>query len=241
MTTEEKYELFDSYLDHTLDTEDKIAFEENLMSDIALKEDFEAYKETFLFLKYKHSNKTEAIKQTLQQMNKEHLTPEKVVKVFSLNSKWLSIAALLVLSLFGAYFYNHFNPNPEDYYTFETIHLTQRSNTNTELKSAETYYNSKKFKEAIAIFERQNFQTMGYETMLAYGYSLIETKNYKKANEVLNIVAQSNTVYSDKANWYLSLNELKQNKPIEARTYLLKISDESNEYEKATDLIERLD
>lgn len=235
---EEIYEIFENYLNEKMISEEKATFENQLHNDDKLRTQFELYKETTRFLEVKFSNETLDFKDNLKKISTNHFSENSYnkSKVISLQSKWFAIAAVLVVFI-GIWFLNQGeNPSYLDYNMHNEANFMERSDVNLDLKVAQDYFNSKEYKKASETFAKIENLT-NPEIQLYYAISLIEINNYSKSKILLKNIIQGNSVYKEDAIWYLALSSLKQKKYEESKKYLQQITEDSEKYSQAQELL----
>lgn len=238
---DERYILFENYLTNKISEEERIAFEEKLKNDISFNQDFELYKNTFSFLenKFKNEENLNEFTKNLQKISDENFKSAKK-KTFKI---WQYGAVASVLLLVGIFFFNNSgNPSYDDFVDYNTIELAVRNSQNDVLSKAENAYNSKDFTSAVTYFDdllKENPNNS--EIQLYKGFSLIELNKFDEAQKELKSIANGKSAFKNKANWYLALSNLKQQKFVETLKYLQMIPESADEYVKAQKLINKLD
>ena len=238
---EDVYISFESYLNNEMSPQDRLDFESRLQEDSQLKEIFELYKETTAFLENKFSPETIDFKSNLESISKDYFSEdqEEKPKVISIRPWHYAVAASVAI-LFGAWFFMQ-NPNPEygDYSQHENASFVERSDSDKNLKDAQDFFNQKEYAKAVASFEKiQNLENPEYQYF--YAIALIETSNYRKAEMLLNDIEHGTSIYKDKAVWYSALSELKQGNTEECQLILRQITGDSEDYDKAQELLDDL-
>lgn len=212
---EEKYILFDQYLQGELSDEARLEFEKQLSENHELASEFETFKEVQIQLetKFDFAADRDAFEENLKAISKEHFKTDKS-KVISLKSLVYLVAASVVL-LLGLFL---FNPSPkpvfEQYNQYENAYLTERSEGVAYLKEAEAAFNAKNYKAAIPFFEAILRQNKTAEIQYFYGVSLLENNQIKQAEAEFNWIKSGNSIYKNKAIYALALAKLKQKKTI---------------------------
>ncbi|NHN26985.1 tetratricopeptide repeat protein [Flavobacterium jejuense] len=240
---EEVYIVFEQYLQNEMTVEEKLNFENQIQNDTDLKESFELYKEANQFLKIKFSNETVDFKNNLSLISKQYSSKEANLgktKVIPINSKWFAIAATIVIFISIWFFMQNGTPEYNDYKEHEKAYFTERSEGNNTLKEAEEAFNAKDYQKAIGFFEKIDQKDFGGEEHLFYAIALIETNQFDKAEVILQLIKEGNSIYKEKAIWYLGLSNLKQKKYDEAKIILETLSDEAEDYDKAQEIIKKL-
>ncbi|CAM3579078.1 tetratricopeptide repeat protein [Flavobacterium gelidilacus] len=240
---EELYIAFENYLNNEMTSEEKVDFENKLQNQESFKKQFELYKETTQFLEVKFSNDTIDFKENLKSISKDHFsdTNKKKSKVISLQSKWFAIAATLVVFV-GVWFMNSGgNPTYSDFNQHENANFTERGSVIKDLKAAQEAFNDKNYEKAIPLFEKVLEEYKRPEIEFYYGISLLEVNKTAQAEVVFNNLKDGKSVYNQKATWYLALTKLKVEDFEACKTYLKEISSDSEDFEKAQELLNELD
>lgn len=239
--SEQLYITFENYFSNEMSQEEKLEFENQLQNDIELREKFELYKETTQFLATKFDSETIAFKENLKSISKENFAEKEVKKskVIAFKPFYYAVAASVVLAL-GTWFMMQGTPEYGDYNQHENAFFVERSVGDANLNEAQKAFNEKDYKRTVAAFEKvQNLTNP--ELQYFYAIALIETNNFTKAEILLNTIKSGNSVYKEKAVWYLALSYLKQNKLEECKTYLNQLSPDAEDYQKAQKLLKKID
>ena len=238
---DERYILFDQYFQNELSEEDKIKFEKQLSEDSELASAFEIFKDLNLHLDNKFGNASERndFKKNLKSISKEHFKPKKS-KVVAFKPWQYAIAASVAV-LVGLFFFQNINPKFEDYNQPENAYFTERGEVNDNLKVAQDAFNSKKYKAVIPYFETLLKEKKSPEIQYFYAISLLEDGQFQKAETNLVALKSSNSVYKNKATWYLALSKLKQKEYKSCKEILMTIPDDYENYDQVQQLLNELD
>lgn len=238
---EEKYIVFDQYLQGELSDEARLDFEKQLSENHELASEFETFKEVQIQLetKFDFAADREAFTANLKTISKEHFQPEKS-KVISLKPLTYLVAASVVL-LLGLFLFNPSEPNFEDYNQYENAYLTERGEGIDNLKQAETAFNAKNYKVAIPLFEAVLRENKTAEIQYFYGVSLLENNQITQAEAVFREIKSGNSIYKNKAIYGLALAKLKQKDYKGCQEILLTIPSDYENYDKVQELLDRLD
>ncbi|MDI9309577.1 MAG: hypothetical protein QM535_05130 [Limnohabitans sp.] len=238
---EEIYTVFESYLQNELSNEDKISLENQLKNDGDLSEKFKIYRENSDFLNQKFSEESINFKQNLQKISNEHFSQaNQTTKVIRFQPWKYAIAASITL-FFGIWFLMQ-NDMPEysDFSQHEVASFVERGTNDANLKAAQDAFNLKNYKEAVieleAILKKEN----NVEIKYFYAISLLEQNQFVNAEEYFNELKNGNSVYKEKAVWYLALSQLKQKNKEECIKYLKQIPEGSEDYDNAQKLLNDL-
>ena len=239
---EERYLLFDQYLQGEMTVEERNNFEKEVSGNPEFAAEFRTFKEVQVQLqnKFGHVQEREAFKENLSVISDEHFNKNKPKLV--LMRPWYYAAAASVVILFGLFFFNQ-NTKPDfaDYNQQEHAYLTERGNVQEELKQAEEAFNSKKYKAAIPLFESILKENKTPEIQYYYGIALLEEDQFSKSEAVFNELKSGTSVYSEKALWYLALSKLKQKDYKASKQILQTISQDYEDYDKVQKLLNALD
>lgn len=239
---EEKYILFDQYLQGEMSHEAQLDFEKQLSENHELASEFETFKDVQIQLetKFDFAADRDAFEENLKAISKEHFKIDNS-KVISLKSLVYLVAASVVL-LLGLFLF-HPEPKPDfgEYNQYENVYLTERSEGVANLKQAETAFNAKDYKAAIPLFEAVLRENKTAEIQYFYGVSLLENNQIKQAEAVFNEIKSGNSIYKNKAIWSLALAKLKQKDYKACKEILLTIPSDYENYDKVQGLLEKLD
>ena len=132
------------------------------------------------------------------------------------------------------------NPNYQDYNQHEEATFTERGDVIKSLKLAQEAFNAKDYQKANSLFELILKDYKRPEIDYFYGISLLETNTYDKAESLFLKLKMGNSIYKNKATWYLALVQLKQNKYEACKVLLKEISSDDEDYTKAQKLLNEL-
>ncbi|MFQ6600210.1 tetratricopeptide repeat protein [Flavobacterium sp. C3NV] len=237
---EERYILFDQYLQGEMTVEEKDSFEKQLAEDHELSSEFETFKEVQLRLKtkFEFEEEREAFKANLTTISDIHFNTSKPKVVVM--RPWYLAAAASVIILFGLFFFDYNNPSFADYDNPETASFVERGDTDTALIGAQTAFNDGKYAAAIPLFEEILKENKTPEIQYFYGVALLEESKYPKAEGVFSELRSGTSAYKDKATWSLALSKLKQKKYTECKEILETISQDYENYDDVEKLLDEL-
>jgi TolA-binding protein len=239
---EERYILFDQYLQGEMTADEKTAFEKQLSENLELAAALDIFKEMHLQLenKFQHEQEREAFKENLTKISDKHFNKTKPKVV--LLKPWYYVAAASAAVLFGLFFFNY-NQHPVfgDYNNPEHAAFTERSTADETLKEAEIFYNNKRYNKAIPLFETILKKQKTPEIQFFYGVSLLEENNFMQAETVFNELKSGNSAYKEKAVWYLALSKLKQKDYKACKEILKTIPQDYEDYDEVELLLDHLD
>lgn len=246
---EEKLLAVARYLEGDMEQEEKQGFEAQLQTDIELQQILREYEDIHQTLKMQLAPdaQDQQVQQTLQQFNREYfkaeVLPQKTeLKVFSMKPylKWISVAAVLIIGLlvwapWSANLY-------EQYAISRQMSVAERGIGQEEpLGQAATLFNKKDYAAARKILQRQYMENPN-NPLLSYYFSitLIETGQEYEARTVLMKLHEGESVFKYDAAYYVALSFLKEDKNNDALIWLHKIPEGTANYNKAQELIDRL-
>jgi predicted Zn-dependent protease len=238
---EERYILFENYLSNELSAEEKINFEKQLAEDSEFASAFEIFKELNMHLENKFGNEQElkAFKKNLKSISKDHFKTKKP-KVVAFKPWQYAIAASVAI-LVGLFVFQNINPSFEDYNNPEMATFIERGDVNENLKLAQDAFNAKNYKTAIPYFEAILNSTKTPEIQYFYAVSLLEDNQFQKAETNLSELKSGNSIYKNKATWYLALSKLKQEDYKSCKEILLTIPEDFEDYDQVQELLNELD
>ena len=238
---EERYLLFENYLSNELSAEEKINFEKQLVEDPELASAFEIFMELNQHLENKFGNEQElkVFKKNLKSISKEHFKTKKL-KVVAFKPWQYAIAASIVI-LVGLFVFQNINPSFEDYNNPEMATFIERGDVNENLKLAQDAFNDKKYKTAIPVFESILKENKSSEIQYFYAISLLEDNQFQKSETNLVELKSGNSIYKNKAIWYLALSKLKQKDYKSCKEILQTIPEEFEDFDQVQELLNELD
>lgn len=247
---EQDYILFEDYLSGNLDENATNAFETRLETDKAFKQSFSIYKDISAHLDHEIGNeeKTMDFRANLDSISHNYFSKlnaqqEEVETKKPFSFYKFAIAASVAL-LLGFFVFNQFSSDPSysDFANYDQISLTVRGTNDTLLKEAETAFNTKNYEEAELLFNQILEQdSNNTEVQLYKSITLIETNQFTEADELLKGLSKGNSIYKNKAKWYLALSKLKQDNFEACKNELKNISEDAEDYEQAQKLLNKLD
>lgn len=243
---DEKYIQFEAYLANEFNEAEQEAFEKQLKNDADFNEAFQTYKSLNRFLEHKFKNEdaSVAFKANLEDISNAYFNKEEAStkKPKSFNFYKYAVAACVV-ALLGFFVFNQFStPTFSDFNNYDAISLTVRGENDELLKSAETAFNTKDFAKAEEAFSALlKLDETNTEYKLYRAISNIELNDFETADALLNDVKKGNSVYKNKAIWYLGLSQLKQENFKACIAILKTIPEGAEDYKRVQKLIKKLD
>ncbi len=238
---DERYILFENYLSNELSAEEKTNFEKQLAEDSELASAFEIFKDLNLHLgnKFGKSRRIKSFQKNLKSISKEHFKTKKP-KVVAFKPWQYAIAASVAI-LVGLFVFQNINPSFDDYNNPEMATFIERGDVNENLKLAQDAFNKKEYKVAITYFEAILKENKSPEIQYFYAVSLLETDQFQKAEINLSDLRYGNSIYKNKATWYLALSKLKQKDYKSCKNILLTIPDDFEDYDQVQQLLNELE
>ncbi|WP_410219938.1 hypothetical protein [Pedobacter sp.] len=243
--TEDKILLTARYIGGDLDAAESERFEQRLLTDTELQQYVAQYKraEENLKMHFAHDQQRDRLRSTLQNFNQQYFTVDKMTdpKIVSLKTyvKWISVAAVLVISLF---IWAPWNDNLYKQYANDNKMLvTERGQTASDLDKAAVFYNHQEFdKVAVILAELYKKDSENALTAFYYGCSLAALDQHEKARGILEKLAAGNSVYKFDAAYAIALSYLKNNDKANCKLWLEKIPSGTAKYENAQKLLKKL-
>lgn len=241
---EQDYILYEEYLSGKLSGDAIDSFENRLKNESAFKKAFETYKELSGFLAHKFENeeKLASFQSNLKTISNNYFnknaSPKKVIRF----KAWQYAMAASVAIFIGIYSYSLFSiPTYGEYANYNKISLTVRGTQNELLTKAENSFNNKKFKEAETLFtELLNLESDNQEFQLYKAISEIELDMFTEAETILTTISKENSVFKNKAIWYLALSKLKQKDYKKCVEILKMIPEDADDFSNAQKLLKKL-
>lgn len=254
--TEDRYELFDSYLLGRMTGEDKASFEKSLVEDSVFANDFKDFQIITKGLEEAGENK---FRQNLNEIDKEIAEP--VLLKRSLKIYWAAAATLTLLVGIATiiYFTQGINTNKlyisyYQHYKNDLVEYSRGEGAVTNVKNL-TDDQSKILTEAMRAYDKKDYEKTidliednliiknpdpGIVFFLAV--SQLELNRVDEAIENLEFLTETtNHKYYEQAQWYLSLAYVKAGYIEKAKLLLKEISMKSKIYKpNAEELLKKL-
>ncbi len=242
MNEEEKYELFDSYLQKELSEQDRLNFESQLAADANLREELEVFTAITGHLEGKLAidPQRQALLDSLTSLSQQ-AQEQKETKVIRFKPWKFAVAASIVL-LAGVFVFNQFsNPSYNDFYEPQTISLVERGDTDENLIAAEKAFNAKDYEEALRNFDKVLVTEEGNTEIQFYkGIALLELDKFQEAEALFEVISKGNSIFKHQAQWQWALSKLKQKDYEACKKLLQDIPADAEVYEKAQKLLRKL-
>ncbi|WP_299257123.1 hypothetical protein [uncultured Aquimarina sp.] len=257
----------DDYLSGTMSASEKQAFEKRVAEDSALAEELKLQKDMLtiyedeewvqgdkkvlktdkaLQLKsFYESDKAVNLKSTINEVIAENRSSSQS-KTFWFIGIAASIAVLITISLFV------FKDTNYDELYASYVHMdeipslvTRGEDANTLLENAQLLFEDKKYQEATESFATYHEKEIAIDPLsyIYNGIAYIELNKFDEALAQFELLTNSNTLQSKKANWYKALVFLKEKNKRKLKTVLQTITaDKSNyKYTEAQELLDKID
>ncbi len=231
-------ELIALYMSGEMEESEKRDFEARLNVDETLRNEFEEWKQTDEILrKQLHAGeRISDLENILNPLTQKHFSSAQTGKVVHFKRYLFAAAAVAAIFLVILLL-----PNGIDNYSVSPMpHAVVRGDENAVSKGAQ-FFNDKKYKEAIALFE-QSLQNNPDDatTQFYYAISLIKEKRYSPALDVLKPMADGKSAYKGDANFFAAYADWKLGNKEEALSYAEKVPESSSYISNARKLIKKL-
>jgi tetratricopeptide (TPR) repeat protein len=235
---EDIYILIEQYLAGELSPEETKAFENRIKSDPELAEKVGVYRSLSENLKSRFTSEQveRQLRESLSAIAKAEVG-NKSGKVISLQwYHWAAAASLALIAVFWFYTTTSITPQYDDYSNHGSLSLAERGDDSLK-HQAEDAFNSGNYDQAISFFNRLlDADPDNTELQLYKGISLLELDRYKEAEAIFHVIKNSETIYQDKAMWYLALSALKQKDYDKCKTLLDQLSPDSEYHKQAEEI-----
>lgn len=241
--------LLEKYLMNELSDEEAKQLKKIIETDEAFKEEVEI--RSVLYADYKTDIKKELIKNLATTKAAIPQLPEQSTsstKIYKLLRPVLSIAAILAIGIMGLWFFQNNQPNISQLAMESlkeqppgiTVLMDENTNTDANWNAAVEAYQKKEYKIAATLLEQSVTKTSKHNFYLGLSYLHQQPIIAEKAIEYLKKVVETNSQFTEEANWYLSLAYAINNNAAEAQKYLEQIPNESGYYAKAQKMLESI-
>lgn len=234
-------EIYEKYYLNQLSEGEKKDFENQLSSDQAIAQDYDAY-----VLIQEHLKTSTQINSALSNLNEVHDKAKVPTRVRSLFSQKITIAATLILVAAAIFLMRPKTASSSQElfaqnFTPAKISLVTKGDTQKEATATLSQtYNSNNYSQTIAYFlENKDLLTDDPRINLMIGNAYLKTGSYEKARsqfELLNKRPNFKTEY----HWYKGLSYLAEGNSENARAEFIKIPTSSNYYLKSQEILQSL-
>ncbi len=240
---EDRYLLFDQYLNNELNLEEKTNFENQLVNDSEMAEAIEIYKDlnNHLSQKFENQENLNDFKNNIKNVASANKKQNKT-KIISIKPIYYDVAACFAL-IFGLLIFNNSNNDPtfENYYKQENANFAERGGEIIKiLKQAQDAFNNDDFKLAASLFETILEKYPRPEIEFFYGVSLMQLDKHYQAEMVFSKLIKGNSAYKNNASWNLALLKLKQKDLDSCKQILKTIPKDFENYNQVEKLLDSL-
>jgi hypothetical protein len=182
-----------------------------------------------------------------QQTIRDSQKPKHKINLFSVTRNFKLGIAAIILIVFGLYFYNMLNPAKQDMqslfasnYTVDDLSL-ERGSANDSLENITALYNAKKYVEALPIIKEYSQAHMDNGNMkIALATCYFTANDFINTESTLQNLIDQNDAYKEKAQWYLAMCYIRQEKKQVAIALLSSFEKENFYAEKAKRILKEL-
>lgn len=255
MNKKENFDKIERYMDDSMSSPERLAFEEQLEKDATLQAALRLHQDVETSLK---GEKIHQFRKTLNAVDAAWQGEEKkTAKIRPINyKKYLSIAAAIAL-LIVAFLY--FSPSVqtnsvlatnspselfESYHETYSMVLNQRSGTEEEdqISKAVQAYEEQDYKKAASIF--QTLKDKETSAGIFHFYAALSELSAGNASAAIPLFEKINedmpALYVEQSRWYLALAYLKNENIAAAKVTLQGIQKGAYQYEAATAILDKL-
>ena len=240
---EDRYILFDKYLNNELNFEEKESFENDLKSSLELQESLNIYKDLNGYLKNKFDNESSLnkFKENLEIAAVAN-NGKSATKIFSIKPVYYAIAACFAL-IFGIIFFSNNNTSPTfiDYYQQQNANFSERGDVIKILKQAQEAFNNDNYKLAASLFETILKTYPRPEIEFFYAISLMQIDKFYESEIVFKKLIAGNSIYKNNASWNFALLKLKQKDYKSCKEILQTIPKDYEDYNQVEKLMNNLE
>jgi len=238
-----KYEQIERYWEGLLEGEELKAFEKMMQENSDFAEEVNLYQsiENNLIHRVQDQEEELELRKTLTNLGKTQKIETKTSKIIPLMKykKWLVAASIAVIV--GFFMFQNKEATYANYATHEPMQVSVRGGSNESLERVQNAFNSGDYQLANTHLSRlAEYYRDNAEIQLYYGITFIETDQYDMGEMILTRIANGDSLFKYKAQWYLALSSLKQNDKELCKKHLEKIPKEADVFEEAQSLLKKL-
>ncbi len=237
------YHTFEAYLDDNLSAEERLAFEQQLLTDPALKKQFDEF--AALRRHYQESFAGEAaeakLKDSLENLGKEFFPPPQARK--AARRIWLLVPALAAACALALLLFYRPKDLFDQYYQPPLAAFTEKGDGSAQFfQLAEKAFNSGQYATAGQYLDSILSANPGdLQASFYRGLCHLETGDPPAARGMLQPLAMGPSAFSEDARWFLALSYLREKDYAACLAELDQIPPESRWREQAEELKLALD
>ncbi|GAB3419795.1 tetratricopeptide repeat protein [Niabella aquatica] len=235
------FEKIEAYTGNRMTGPERAAFESELQTNVALKQDYADWLEADKILKRNLSRQedVEQLQQTLKPLTQQYFKPgnKKPIKIIPFKKYMAAITAVAAMLIL--YF-----SLPSGIDRFKVPDMPQAVVRGAEELSNQgaLLFNEGKYKEAIPLLKQQATANPQDATAhFFYAVCLVKIKQYETALPVLEKLANGPSAYKEDAAFFAALSAYKLGKKEEAAEYARFVGEGNSYYKKAQQLLKKLD
>jgi tetratricopeptide (TPR) repeat protein len=234
------FEQIETYILGEMNASEKAAFEKLLQEDIALKKDFEDWKQTeTIIAKHKTAEvHLPELTNTLRPLTNKYFHKENTQqkgKTISFKKYWYAAVAIAAVLLF-------FILMPPDMSRYEINPMPGAvvRGTQDENKIGAKLFNEKNYKEALP-FLKQNAETHPEDATanFYFGITMIKVEKFQDALPVFEKLIQGNSAYKEDSYFFAALAAYKSNEKSIASKYAAQVPENNQYYKNAQRILKK--
>ncbi len=246
MKKEINYLEIEDYLQGELTGEQLRNFKDKMNADVDFAKEVALYKDISNTLESRASNQKQEndLRNTLEDLetiHKQKIQIKKEVKIFRIKrySKLLVAASLVLFA--SLLWMNEKKPVYGDFSNHPTMDLIVRGDSVTNFTKVQTAFNSNDY-----ILAEQELQKIlqvdgtKVELQLYLAIALLEQDKFSLAESILEKIKNGNSIYKNKAIWYLALSKLKQEDYKNATNFAKLLPKDAEDYDLAQKLLKKM-
>lgn len=235
--------LIEKYIKGDLTPEELDSFKilmkngKNFAKDVALYQEIE----NSLTSRTINQEEENELKNSLKNLGNEFITKSNKPKVFILKryGKYLVAASLVIFAT--VFWLNNENPTYGEFANYENLDMVVRGSSNVKALKAQHAFNTKNYENALKEFNvLLEKDKLNVELKLYKAISLVELDKFKEADAIYLRISLGNSIFKNKAIWYLALSKLKQKDYKACKKALKSLPEDAEDYETAKKLLDKL-
>ena len=232
------YTLLDNFFGPGISEAEEKEMREQMTHDPSLQEAFDLRQQMEQFLE--EAPQREQTHQIIDQLGEEFFQ-KKEAKRTRLRPLWGILAVAAAIALFILVW----QPWQTDslYQQFaehQPINLVERGDQANDLQTLQDAFNKKDYPAAYQLAEQLYERQPDIQLQLIRGIAALETGNLQAATSDFESIASGTSAYQEQAIWYRGLTAVKAEQWAQARQWLIQIPDDSDFYQKANQLLNKL-